>query len=83
MSTKSTDPNKWLGPEHAWADAKAAVSLACTEFGRECFAWREDVTRREARTEFCERLAEYFGFKIIWQTEVSENQPPTKGGGGE
>lgn len=66
--SKSNNPNKWLSTDMEWSPVRDIVHNACIEFGYKTFKLRDDVTRRQMNIEFCERFAEFFGFKIVWPT---------------
>lgn len=63
------NPEKYLAFDHDWNEARDMHDKAVAIYITKVFLRHDDVTRRQARREFFERIAEYHGFQIIWPTQ--------------
>lgn len=61
---KCDNPEKWFGTQTNFTICAQAVKSAEEDYAKNIFAWRDDVTGRQAKDEFWKRIAEHYGFKI-------------------
>lgn len=58
-------PDKWLGAEFHFKEPSRKVIKAEDQYADLVTRHDETTTRQQAKQEFWERLAEYYGFKIM------------------
>jgi hypothetical protein len=71
-------PNKWQGSELDFKKARDMATEAVREYGFMLFRSQDNITRGDATREFFERLAEFWGFKIVWPESEDYNSKPGK-----
>lgn len=70
MSDKGTDKYFVGDCWSEWKNVSIAVTHAESRYRENVCKHRDDITGRQAKDEFWERIAEFYGFEIKWNRET-------------
>lgn len=69
VNEKEKECDRWPGNRAAWGYVENIIMKTEKDYCHEVMDHRDDVTMREVKKEFWNRLAEFYGFTINWPKE--------------